>query len=149
MQLVASQNSFFKLKDLERVHFKALHVALCDYRQRLSRDTISVRTNRLPLRLWGQFAVSTVMMKMWYQDQPSVLKQSIFTNTYTKTRYPGLLFGFDGSKLKIGKQTTKNWCGNMLSQIKVPWTNVQMSKDKIRTILKSTFYPYNFIVFHY
>jgi len=138
-----------ELIDIERIHFKALRVAVCDYRQRLSRDTISVRTNRLPPRLWCQFAASTVFMKLWYQNRPLDLKQSIFTNTYTKTRFPGRLFGFDGSKLKIGKQVTKNWCGNMLSQIQVQWTESQMSKDRIRTILKSTFYPYNFIVFNY
>jgi len=138
-----------ELNELKKIHFKALRVALCDYRQRLSRNTISVRTNRLPPRLWGQFAAATVLMKMWQQNQPTELKQSIFSNTYTKTRYQGLLFGFDGSKFKIGKQTTKNWSGSVLSQIKVPWTNVQMNKDRIRTILKSTFYPYDFIVFNY
>jgi len=29
-----------ELSDIERIHFKALRVAVCDYRQRLSRDTI-------------------------------------------------------------------------------------------------------------
>jgi len=138
-----------ELKDIEKIHFKALRVAVCDFRQRISKETISVRTNRLPPRLWCQFAATTVLMKVWQQDQPLILKQSIFENTYTKTRFPGRLFGFDGSKLKVGRQVTKNWCGNLLSQIQVPWTHNQMSKDKIRTILKSTFYPYNFIVFNY
>jgi len=33
--------------------------------------------------------------------------------------------------------------------INVPWTDEILSKDRIRTFLKSTFYPDNFIVFNF
>jgi len=36
-----------ELAELEKVHFKALLVVVCDYRQRMSRDLISSKTNRL------------------------------------------------------------------------------------------------------
>jgi len=138
-----------EMKDLESIHFKALRVVVCDYRQRLSRDTISTRTNRLPPRLWCQFSAATILIKMWQNNQPQDLKCSAFVNTYKKTRYPGLLFGFDSSNYKIGKQITSNWCGKVLSQIKVPWSDSVLSKDRIRTVLKSTFYPFSFLVFNF
>jgi len=37
-----------EMDELERIHFKALRVVVRDYRQRMSRDLISRRTNRLP-----------------------------------------------------------------------------------------------------
>jgi len=58
-------------------------------------------------------------------------------------------FGFDSSKTKIGRQITRNWCGSVLEQIKVAWSNSQLSNDRIRMLLKSTFYPLNFIAFNF
>jgi len=134
---------------LESIHFKALRVVVCDHRQRMSRDRISVHTNRLPPKLWCQFSAATILMKVWQTGHPSSLRDSFFINTYTKSRSPGLLFGFDTSSHKVGRQLTSNWCGGVLSQINVPWTNDMLSKDRIRTLLKSVFYPDNFIVFNY
>jgi len=88
-------------------------------------------------------------MKVWQTGHPSGLRETFFTNAYTKTRSPGLLFGFDTSNRKTGRQIMSNWCGDVLSQINVPWTDEILSKDRIRTILKSTFYPENFIVFNF
>jgi len=85
-------------------------------------------------------------MKIRQTNSPVSQKLAAFVNTYNKSRYPGLIFGFDNSKLKIGRQMTKNWCGSVLSQIKVPWTHEPLSREKMRTILKSTFFPFNFIV---
>jgi len=80
---------------------------------------------------------------------PDILKAMAFQNTYTNERHVGLLYGFDSSKSKIGRQITKNWCGAVLSQIKVPWSTSLMSKDRIRTLLKTTFYPYNLVPFDF
>jgi len=80
---------------------------------------------------------------------PVSLKDMAFQNTYTNERHAGLIYGFDSSNTKIGRQITKNWCGAVLSQIKVPWTTSLMSKDRIRTLLKTTFYPYNLVSFDF
>jgi len=37
---------------LEKVHFKALRVVVCDYRQRMNRELISAKTNGLSPHLW-------------------------------------------------------------------------------------------------
>jgi len=76
---------------------------------------------------------------MWSSGYPSVLKINAFSNTNTKSRYPGPLFGFDSSKTKVGRQLTRNWSGSVLSQIRVAWTNDPILKDRIRLLLKSIF----------
>jgi len=79
---------------------------------------------------------------------PAILRAKVFANTYTKNCRIGLLFGFDDSDYKIGKQMTKNWCRSVLSEVEVPWTSEVLSKDRLRTILIATyFYPHDFIVF--
>jgi len=82
-------------------------------------------------------AGASVLMKIWQSNTPKVLKEEAFTNCVTKFRSPGLLIGYDNSKLKVGTQQTKNKSGNVLSQMKVRWTNEELSKDRIRMILKS------------
>jgi len=121
----------------------------CDYWQRLSRDLISTRTNRLPPRQWCKFAGAFTLMNLWQNNCPVILKQEAFANTLRKTIFPGLLFGFDSSKLKIGRQQTKNLSGSVPSQVKVSWMNLLLSKDRMRVILKATFYPHIYITFNY
>jgi len=115
----------------------------------MNRDYIFEKTNRLPPRLWCRFACASFLMRTWSSGYPTILKSNAYCNTHTKVRYPGLIFGFDSLKTKIGRQITKNWTGSVLEQIKVAWTNVPISKDRIRLILKSTFYPHNFIAFDF
>jgi len=132
---------------LELIHYMTLWVLVVEYRQRLSRDLISTRTNKLPPRLWCKFADASIVMNLWQNNFPISLKDEAFLNTFKKARFPRLIFGFDSSKLKVGRQQTKNWHESVLSQLKVPWTNLTLSKDRIRVILNSTFYLYNFVTF--
>jgi len=134
---------------LKSIHFKALRVIVNDYRQRMSRDVISVLTNRLPPRTWCKFACAMTLMKIWNTGAPAGIRQTAFANIYTKNRYPGMLFGYDSSASKVGRQITKNWCGSVLSEVKTPWSDRQLSKDRLRVLLKSTFYPFNFVTFNF
>jgi len=136
-------------KEVERIHFKTLRVVVRDYKQRMNKDLISRTTQRLPPKIWLRFAAATTLMKIWFNNAPERLRSEVFVNTYAKNRSEGLLFGFDNSNYKIGKQITKNWSGSVLAEVKVPWTNEVFSKNKLRTVLKSTFYPIDFIVFNH
>jgi len=138
-----------EMNALESIHFKALRVVVKDYRQRMSRDDISAMTNRLPPRAWCKFACAMTLLKIWNSGVPVGLRKAAFANTYQQNKYQGLLFGYDSSVTKIGRQITKNWCGNVLAEVKTPWTDRQLSKDRLQVILKSTFYPYNFIAFNF
>lgn len=137
------------IKEVEKLHFKSLRIVTRDYRQRTSREEITRATQRLPPRLWLRFAAATTLMKIWFNNRPAKLRQNVFENTFVKRRQDGLLFGFDNSTHKIGKQVTKNWCGSVLSEVKIPWTNAVLSNDRLRTVLKSTFYPFNLHVFNH
>jgi len=137
------------IKEVEKIHFKTLRVVVRDYKQRMSRETISRITQRLPPKIWLRFAAATTLMKIWFNNNPERLRLTAFVNTYTKRRRADILFGFDDSTYKVGKQLTRNCCGSVLSEVKVPWTSEMFSKDKLRTVLKSTFYPFDFIVFNH
>jgi len=69
-----------------------------------------------------------------------MLLENVKTNFYTSTRKPGFMYAYDGSTLRIGKQATKNWIGSVLSDLKVPWSDHNLSKDSIRVLLKKCFY---------
>lgn len=135
--------------EVEKLHYKALKMVTMDYKQRSSRHTIARTTQRLPPSLWIRFAATSTLMKMWFTNRPHRLRITAFVNTFTKRRSDGLLFGFDDSTHKIGRQVTKNWCGSILGEIKIPWTGEVLSNDRLRTVLKSTFYPADFYVFNY
>jgi len=98
---------------VERIHYKALRLVVKDYKQRMSRDWIDCTTKRLPPRLWMKFNAASYFLKLFY-GLDHQLKASKLTNTYIKRRNSGLLFGYDTSKSKIGRQITKNWIGGII-----------------------------------
>jgi len=79
------------------------------YRQRISREWIDAATQRLPPKLWGKFAMASLAMKIRQAKAPTGLYCEIFENTYAETRKPGRLFGFDSSRVSVGRSMTKNW----------------------------------------
>jgi len=83
--------------------------------------------------------INTELMKVWFTGGPERLKSMAYINAFTKSRKGSLMFGCDDSTHKIGRQTSKNWCGSVLAEIKVPWTGGVFNTDRLRTILKTTF----------
>jgi len=137
--------------EFEKIHYKALHIVVCDYHQRINRDLISSKTNKLSPRIWCKYACTSSLMNIWMTCFSSSLKETAFQNTSTSERHHGLIYGFDISFSKIGRQITKNWCGGLLSQIKGRWTISLLNKDRIRTLSKAMFYNlehFNFCFFY-
>jgi len=91
-----------------------------------------------------KLSAASLLVKIWPEGTPPNLKETTFSNTFSKNKIEGLLLGFENSKYKIGRQTTRNWCGSVLSEIKVPWTNINLTNERIRIIFKSTFYLHRF-----
>jgi len=127
------------LKSVESLHFRALRLIIRDYRQRISRDEVTEITKRLPPDKWSKFAMLSTFLNMFNTNQPEPLLNDIMTNTYCRSRKPGHMFAYDASKRRIGKQCTKNWIGQALSDMKVPWSDRLLSKDAIRVLLKKTY----------
>jgi len=68
--------------------------------------------------------------------KPDELPAEISRNLYTKRRKQGLIYGFSSAMLKVTRQRTCNWIGNVLRKITSPWTQLTLSKDQIRSLLK-------------
>jgi len=127
------------VKTVERLHFKALRLIIRDYRQKVSRNEVTTRTNRLPPDKWGKFAMASMFLNMHNANEPKKLLSKVSTNIYSRTRRQGLLFAFDASRTRIGRQSTRNWIGQTLCDIKIPWCNTLLSKNSIRLLLKKTY----------
>jgi len=128
------------LRRIESVHYKCLRLIVKDYRQRISREWIDAATQRLPPKLLGKFATASLAIKIRQAKAPLGLYEEIFKNTYAETRKPGRLFGFDSSRVSVGRSMTKNWIGQTLGHIKTAWTESHLSNDQIRRLLKRTCY---------
>jgi len=124
---------------LESIHYRCLRLIVNDRRKRIPREWLTASTQRLPPRQWGKFAASSLAIKVRQAEVPVRMYTSMFQNTYTLSRKPGRLFGYDSSKTSQGRAATKNWIGTALGNIKTPWTNTLLSNDQIRRLLKKTF----------
>jgi len=114
--------------------FKTLRLIVNDQ----SRDWVTAVTQRLPPRQWGKFAAASWAIKIWQSKVPEKVYGNIFENTYTLSRKHGCLFEFDSSKTAQGRAMTKNWIGSTLGSIKSSWTDLDLSNDQIRRLLKRT-----------
>jgi len=122
------------------LHFKTLRVVLRDYKHRISREVVSVQTQRLPPDKWSKFALSSLFINCYNSDQTSSIIQHMSSNFYSRRRKPGFIYAYDSSRTKIGKQITKNWIGHALCCLEFPWSDRTLSKDAIRIALKKSYY---------
>jgi len=106
----------------------------------VSRDVVTVQTQRLPPDKWSKFALSSLFINSYNFNQTSSIIQHMSTNFYSKRRKPGFIYAYDSSKTKIGKQITKNWIGHALCCLEFPWSDRTLSKDAIRIALKKSYY---------
>jgi len=130
-----------RLKVVESLHYRCVRLVVKDYKQRVSRDVIDSATNRLPPTKWMDYAICNLYINSRMSAQPKRLLESMEKNLYSKRRQPGLVFGFDNSKSRKSRQSSKNWLGDALCKITTPWSGLTLSRDQIRTMLKRHFYP--------
>jgi len=126
-------------KAIESVHYRSLRIIIKDYKQKVPREWVTASTQRLPPGSWAKFAAVSLVMKVRQNKLPTRIFDTVLENTYTITRKPGRLFGYDSSKTLQGKALTKNWIGKALGDIKTPWTGSDLNNDRIRRLLKKTF----------
>jgi len=125
---------------VESMHYRALRLIIRDYRQKVSRETVTVKTKRLTPDKWARFALASLYLNMYNRKEPKTLLREASANCYTKRRKRGYIYSYDSSKTKIGKQMTKNWIGSALGEITNPWCDQSLSKDSVRVLLKKSFY---------
>jgi len=93
-------------KKIGGFHYKALQLAMKD---RVRRITIDRATEWHPPKQWIRFALSSFFMKIFYHCKPVSLEELKMSNTNVIGRRPGLIFEYDTSDTRIGKQMTKDW----------------------------------------
>jgi len=130
-----------QLKALESMHYRCLRLVIRDFRRKVSRHIIDKITKRLPPTTWMDYSICSLYINAKMTGQPSGMIMEIESNLYTKRRHEGRLFGFDNSRSKSSRQRTRNWLGQSLARITTPWTDLSMSKDQIRILLKRNLYP--------
>jgi len=126
-------------KTVNSLHYRSLRLIIRDYRQKVSQTDITLRTKRFPPDKWSKFVLASLFMNMYAANQPSTLLQAMSLNTFTQGRRPGLVYSFDRSQTRIGRQSSRNWLGQALSAISAPWTDRLLTKDTIRIMLKKSF----------
>jgi len=136
--LTPTLNSDLK-KTINSLHFRSLRLIIRDFRQKVSRNEVTERTKRLPPDKWSKFALASIFMNMYAVKQPRLLLQRSSLNTFTQGRKPGILYSYDRSLTRVGRQSTRNWLGQALSVISSPWTDRLLTKDTIRVMLKKAF----------
>jgi len=111
------------LIDWERLHYRALRLILRGYRQRINRNDITTITKCLPHDKWSRFQMASLFLNMYNKNEPSLHLENIKKNFYSKRRKPGLMYSYNFSKAKIGKQSSRNWIGTTLCGICAPWSD--------------------------
>jgi len=126
-------------KAIESVHYRSLRIIIKDCKQRVPREWVTASTQRLPPSSWAKFAAVSLLMKVRQNKLPARIFETVLENTYTISRKPGRLFGYDSSKTRQGRALTKNWIGKALGDIRTPWMESDLNNDQIRRLLKKTF----------
>jgi len=80
--------------------------------------------------------MASTFMRAYNTREPTKLLRDMSRNTYLRERRRGFVFGYDASKTKTGKQSSRNWIGYALQAVSEPWSDRTLSKDAIRVLLK-------------
>jgi len=90
---------------------------------------------------WADFAVSKMFVHTMLNCKPERIHQNILSQSYSENRKPGLMFVFDASQKKIGRQAIQNRLSTLSKKIKMSWT-FGATKDQVRIGLKRSFFKY-------
>ncbi len=90
---------------------------------------------------WSKYATSSLVLKILRNKKPLILYDQLQETLYTERRYPGRGRFYDNSKGKVGKQKLGN---NLLflAAIQEDWYGLDLTDDRIRTLLKYTYFNY-------
>jgi hypothetical protein len=131
---------------LVSLHYRILRIACKDYRSILSRDELSERCQKATPDEWSNYTTASVSMKICRDNQPERLHNLLMQTFYTERRKKGKGMFFDGSKSRAGKQSLQNRLQHV-KNVTEPWSEAgsKLTNDKLRVILKKTFFKHTAI----
>jgi len=98
-------------KSLEMVHYRALRLAVGDYRRLRSRDTLNLECKRATPRQWASYITASTVIKILRSGSPLVIKNRLMKTICTNARKQHRPHFFDLSIKKIGRQALSNRIG--------------------------------------
>jgi len=128
-------------RQINSAHFKALHILLKDYRNKISRSKLTKKCGRATPNQWYKYSVANLVIKTFNQDSPSYLSKIIRSAIYNTRRKPLIGRFFDNSKGKIGKQSLESRL-NLMDAVKFDCIGKEMTDDRLRKLLKQTYFDY-------
>jgi len=103
-----------------------------------------------PLKLWCKFAAgASALMNLWQHNCLADLRDEAFSNTFQKSKYPGSTFWLWQCKVEDQKTANKKLVRKCFITSESRLDLLNTLKRRIRVILKSTFYPHNFVTFNF
>lgn len=137
--------AIYKAK-LTSLHFRLLRTACRDFNSLLSRDQLSTRCKKATPNEWSKYTTASLAMRIHRDKCPRRLHEILMRTFYTERRNRGKGLFFDGSKSRAGRQSIQNRLAH-IAQVTEPWseTGSNLTKDRLRVLLKSTYFLHNAI----
>jgi len=129
---------------LTSLHFRLLRTACKDYWTKLSRIELTNRCQKATPPEWSKYTTASVAIKVIKTKQPQRLHDILKSTYYSERRNAGKGLFYDSSKTVPGRQSLQNRLKH-IAQISEPWNEIgpeRFSKDKLRVMLKSTYFLY-------
>jgi len=129
-----ADNSFYDLRRLNALHYRALRIVVKDYKRTTSKSTLDLLGRARP-STWAKFNTSTLVLKITTRNQPKRLCEYVLMNSFLERRKPLRLKFFNKADLRIGRQTLTNRCDLLINDLDFDWFYAT-SDDYIRVNLK-------------
>jgi len=123
------------------VHYRALRLAVGDYKRLRSRDTLNFECKRATPQQWASYITASTVIKILRSASPRVIKDRLMKTICTNARKQHRPHFFDLSIRKIGCQALFNWISSIFKCINFDWHNLNLDNERIRVELKRTFFP--------
>jgi len=109
-------------RQINSAHFKALHIMLKDYKNKISQNVLTKKCGRATPKQWYRYSTATLIIKTFNTKSLTYINNIIRSSIYTTRRKPLIGRFFDNSKGKIGKQSLENRLNLMLISTGSEWT---------------------------
>ena len=127
---------------LNTSHYKALRIAVGDHQRKWSREKLNETCQRATPKEWAHYTVASMVATVILTEEPKVLHDAIQQQMTVNDRKPGRPKFYDSSRLKVGRQSLQNRIGETATLISEVWISREISRDKLRIILKTAFFSY-------
>jgi hypothetical protein len=129
------------LKDkLNPVHNYPLRLALKDFKKVYSNRKVAVLTRRaMPFEI-NNFKVARLIISVINSTNPFCLFHDLVSHAVIERRCPLQPSFFDTSRSRIGRQSIANRISTIFKNVNFDWNGVDLSKDQLRRLLKTTFF---------